>query len=309
VNTAMRINTGFRHLREGGKNVIRNGWMSFASISSIAISLFILGIFLLLTLNVNYLAQQIEQQVEIRVYLDTNVPKEQIGPLQNEVASIDQVDKVTFVSKEEGLVYLRDKLGESGKGLLEGFDGDNNPLNDSFTVEVKQPREVGAVAQKINELNNGKPTKPIYRVSYGQGTVETMFKVTEIVRNVGLVLVAGLALTAMFLIANTIKLTILSRRREIAIMKLVGATNSFIRWPFFVEGAVLGIVGSIIPTGILLYGYWELMNVTKLDLSLLMIKLLPFNQISYQMAGLLLGIGIMIGVFGSTLSVRKFLRV
>lgn len=289
--------------------MIRNGWMSFASVSSIAISLFILGIFLLLTLNVNFLAQQIEQQVEIKVYLDVNIPKEQIGPLQNEIAAIEQVSKVTFVSKEEGIVILRDRLGENGKGLLEGFDGENNPLNDSFTVEVKEPREVGIAAQKINELNNGKQAKPIYRVNYGQGTVETMFKATQVVRYIGLILVAGLALTAMFLIANTIKLTILSRRREIAIMKLVGATNSFIRWPFFIEGAILGIVGSIVPTGILLYGYWELMNVTQLDLSMLMIKLLPFDQVCYVLAGLLLGIGIMIGIFGSTLSVRKFLRV
>lgn len=309
VNTAMRISTGFRHLREGGKNVIRNGWMTFASISSIAISLLILGVFLLLTLNVNYLAQQIEQQVEIRVYLDVNITKEQTASLQTEIASIANVANVTFISKDEGLNYLRDKLGDSGKSLLEGFDGDNNPLNDSFTVEVVEPRQVGTVAQQISDLNNGKASKPIYRVSYGQGTVETMFKVTQIVRNIGLVLVAGLALTAMFLIANTIKITIVARRREIGIMKLVGATNSFIRWPFFIEGALLGIVGSIIPTAILLYGYWELMSSTQLDLNLLMIKLLPFNQIYYSMSGLLLGIGVLIGIFGSTLSVRKFLRV
>ncbi len=309
VNTAMRISTVFRHLREGGKNVIRNGWMTFASISSIAISLLILGVFLLLTLNVNYLAQQIEQQVEIRVYLDVNITKEQTASLQTEIASIANVANVTFISKDEGLNYLRDKLGDSGKSLLEGFDGDNNPLNDSFTVEVVEPRQVGTVAQQISDLNNGKASKPIYRVSYGQGTVETMFKVTQIVRNIGLVLVAGLALTAMFLIANTIKITIVARRREIGIMKLVGATNSFIRWPFFIEGALLGIVGSIIPTAILLYGYWELMSSTQLDLNLLMIKLLPFNQIYYSMSGLLLGIGVLIGIFGSTLSVRKFLRV
>ncbi|GAA4873691.1 permease-like cell division protein FtsX [Paenibacillus vulneris] len=305
----MRISTVFRHLREGGKNVIRNGWMTFASISSIAISLLILGVFLLLTLNVNYLAQQIEQQVEIRVYLDVNITKEQTASLQTEIASIANVANVTFISKDEGLNYLRDKLGDSGKSLLEGFDGDNNPLNDSFTVEVVEPRQVGTVAQQISDLNNGKASKPIYRVSYGQGTVETMFKVTQIVRNIGLVLVAGLALTAMFLIANTIKITIVARRREIGIMKLVGATNSFIRWPFFIEGALLGIVGSIIPTAILLYGYWELMSSTQLDLNLLMIKLLPFNQIYYSMSGLLLGIGVLIGIFGSTLSVRKFLRV
>lgn len=289
--------------------MIRNGWMTFASISSIAISLLILGVFLLLTLNVNYLAQQIEQQVEIRVYLDVNITKEQTASLQTEIASIANVANVTFISKDEGLNYLRDKLGDSGKSLLEGFDGDNNPLNDSFTVEVVEPRQVGTVAQQISDLNNGKASKPIYRVSYGQGTVETMFKVTQIVRNIGLVLVAGLALTAMFLIANTIKITIVARRREIGIMKLVGATNSFIRWPFFIEGALLGIVGSIIPTAILLYGYWELMSSTQLDLNLLMIKLLPFNQIYYSMSGLLLGIGVLIGIFGSTLSVRKFLRV
>ncbi|MED4602277.1 permease-like cell division protein FtsX [Paenibacillus validus] len=305
----MKISTAGRHLREGTKNVLRNGWMSFASISSITISLFILGVFLLLSLNVNFLAQQIEQQVEIRVYLEVNTPQDQIALLQNEIAAMPKVNKVKFVSKEEGLEYLREKLGESGKQLLEGFNGDNNPLNDSFTVEVSEPREVAAVAGEINKLNEGKPAKPIYRVSYGQGTVETMFKVTTIVRNVGLVLVAALALTAMFLISNTIKITIVARRREISIMKLVGATNSFIRWPFFIEGALLGIIGSVIPVGILLYGYWQMMRSIQLDLNLLLIKLLPFDDIAWKTSVLLIGIGVMIGIWGSVLSVRKFLRV
>jgi cell division transport system permease protein len=305
----MKIRTAVRHVREGCKNVVRNGWMSFASISSISISLFILGVFLLLTLNVNYLAEQVEKQVEIRVYLEVNTTKEQIESLQKEIAAIPRVNKVTFVSKEEGLNFLREKLGDGGKALLEGFEGENNPLNDSFTVEVSEPREVADVAQKINSLNNGKTPKPIYKVSYGQGTVETMFKITRIVRNIGLVLVAGLALTAMFLIANTIKLTIINRRREISIMKLVGATNQFIRWPFFIEGALLGIIGSVIPVGVLLYGYWQLYNSTQLELSLLLIKLKPFQEISYTLSALLLCIGIMIGIWGSVLSVRKFLKV
>ncbi|WP_159885468.1 permease-like cell division protein FtsX [Paenibacillus puerhi] len=305
----MKISTAGRHLREGTKSVLRNGWMSFASISSIAISLFILGVFLLLTLNVNFLSKQIEQQVEIRVYLEVNTPQEEIALLQNEIASISQVSKITFISKEEGLVFLREKLGESGRELLEGFDGENNPLNDSFTVEVSQPREVAVVAEQIGKLNNDKTVKPIYRVSYGQGTVETMFKITAIVRNVGLVLVAALALTAMFLISNTIKITIVARRREISIMKLVGATNSFIRWPFFIEGALLGIIGSAIPVGVLLYGYQQLMLSIQVDLNLLLIKLLPFQEVAMQTAGLLLGIGIIIGIWGSVLSVRKFLRV
>lgn len=305
----MRISTGIRHLREGSKSVIRNGWMSFASISSIMISLFILGVFLLLSLNINFLAQQIENQVEVRVYLELGTTDEMIAQLKGEIAAIPNVNKVQFVSKDEGLVYLREKLGESGQDLLEGFDGDNNPLNDSFTIEVTEPREVAAVAQKIGQLNNGKEPKPIYRVSYGQGTVESMFKATAIVRNVALVLVAGLALTAMFLIANTIKLTIIARRREISIMKLVGATNSFIRWPFFIEGALLGIFGSIVPVAVLLYGYWQLMRSIQLDLNLLLIQLLPFEAIGLKVGGLLIGIGVIIGIWGSVLSVRKFLRV
>ncbi len=243
------------------------------------------------------------------MYLEVNTPQDQIALLQNEIAAMPKVNKVKFVSKEEGLEYLREKLGESGKQLLEGFNGDNNPLNDSFTVEVSEPREVAAVAGEINKLNEGKPAKPIYRVSYGQGTVETMFKVTTIVRNVGLVLVAALALTAMFLISNTIKITIVARRREISIMKLVGATNSFIRWPFFIEGALLGIIGSVIPVGILLYGYWQMMRSIQLDLNLLLIKLLPFDDIAWKTSVLLIGIGVMIGIWGSVLSVRKFLRV
>jgi cell division transport system permease protein len=305
----MKIRTGLRHLREGTKNVVRNGWMTFASVSSISISLFILGLFLLMSLNVNYLADQIEKQVEIRVYLEVGTGDDVIQQLQDKIRSMPQVADVKFVSKEEGLQYLRDRLGESGKELLQGFEGDNNPLNDSFTVTVKEPRDVADTAAAIEALNNGQFPQPINKVSYGKGTVESMFKVTEIVRNVGLVLVLLLGITAIFLIANTIKLTIINRRREISIMKLVGATNSFIRWPFFIEGALLGLLGSLIPVGVLLYGYWALLHTSQLDLNLMMIKLLPFSDVSYVLAGLLLGLGIVIGVWGSLLSVRKYLRV
>jgi len=305
----MKISTFLRHIREGSKSIIRNGWMTFASIGSISISLFILGVFLLLAVNVNYLAQQIEKQIEIRVYLEVNTPQEEIESLQNTIAAIPEVSKVTFVSKEEGLAFLRERLGESGSNLLEGFDGENNPLNDSFTVEVKDPHQVPSVAQQIARLNDGKFPKPIYKVNYGQGTVETLFKVTRIIQNVGLVLVAGLALTSMFLISNTIKLTIFARNREISIMKLVGATNGFIRWPFFIEGALLGIIGSLIPAGILLYGYWELLSASRMELNMLMIELKPFEEIGVVLAALLLGIGVLIGIWGTLISVRKYLRV
>jgi cell division transport system permease protein len=306
----MKISTMSRHLREGTKNVVRNGWMSFASISSIAISLLILGIFLLLAVNVNYMGQQIEKQVQIRVFLEVNTTELTITTIQNSISEMAQVSKVTFVSKAEGLQIMRERMGESGKPYLEGLDGANNPLNDSYTVEVRDPHVVAAVAAQINELNQGKSPKPIVKVSYGQGTVESLFKATRIVRNVGLALVGCLGLTAMFLISNTIKLTIMARNREIKIMKLVGATNNFIRWPFFIEGALLGFIGSIIPVIVLTYGYWKLVNWLQMnDTSSFLLKFKPFNEISFALSILLLGIGIVIGIWGSTISVRKFLKV
>ncbi len=309
VNTAMKISTPARHIREGFKSVARNGWMTFASTSAIAISLLILGIFLLFALNVNHLADQIEKQVEIRVYLDVNLPQEQISSLQNEIGMIPEVSKVTFVSKEEGYQILKKNLGEDGKDLLQGFDGANNPLPDSLTVEVHQPRDVQQVADQISALNNGKTPEPITKVNYGQGTVETLFKVTRLMRNIGLIFVVLLAITAMFLIANTIKLTIINRRREISIMKLVGATNSFIRWPFFIEGALLGLIGSIIPIALLLYGYSQLIAESKFQLGLMMVRLMPLNQVAFDLTVLLLGLGLVIGIWGSTISVRKYLKV
>ncbi|GIP41010.1 cell division protein FtsX [Paenibacillus sp. J31TS4] len=305
----MTINTIGRHFREGGKNVIRNGWMTFASVSSIAISLLILGLFLILSLNVNYLSQQIEKQVEIKVFLQTNVNDETRTAIQSSIQAMPDISKLTYVSKEQGLVELRQRMGENGKAFLEGLDGENNPLNDAFTVEVKEPRQVAQTAEKIQALNDGKNPAPILRVSYGKGTVEQLFKITSIIRNIGLFLVACLALTAMFLISNTIKLTIMARNREIKIMKLVGATNGFIRWPFFIEGALLGIFGSILPVAALTYGYWELMNSVTLNTSVLMVKFKPFLEIVYPVAGLLIGIGLVIGIWGSTISVRKYLKV
>lgn len=305
----MRISTGRRHLREGFRSIWRNGWMSFASISAIAISLFILGVFLALAMNINKLADDIENEVEIRVYLDVSVSRSEVPSLQNAIGSLSGVKRIVFVSKEEGLEFLKDRLGEEGKALLEGQEGDHNPLPDSFTVEVHDPRTIDLVAERILALNEGKDPEPIWELNYGADTVRALFQVTDIVRLVGFVLVLGLALMSMFLIANTIKVTIVARRREIAIMKLVGATNGFIRWPFFIEGAILGVVGSIIPTGVLLFAYYKLLEATQMQLGLLQIALLPYEEVYPTLAGLLLSLGFLIGVLGSTLSVRKFLKV
>lgn len=306
---AMKFSTLLRHFRESFKSIIRNGWLSFSSASSIAISLFILGVFLLLALNVNSLADQVESDVEIRVHLEMHTTQQQITVMQNRIGSIDEVSQITFVSREEGLEQMKERFGDEISQLFDGYEGDDNPLPDSFTVKVSDAEYVDFVADKIAQLDDINHPSQIFKIVYSKEVVEMLLKVTKAVRNIGLLLVAGLAFTAIFLISNTIKLTILARRKEIAIMKLVGATNSFIRWPFFIEGAMLGLIGSLIPVVVLIFGYHKLIEATQLDLGIMMIQLLSLEDVSGRLIGLLMGIGIVIGIWGSTISVRKFLRV
>lgn len=305
----MKMRTLQRHSREGLKNIFRNGWMSFASITAISVSLLILGIFLLLSINISYLADQIENQVEIRVYLEVGTTQQEIETIQEKLLSAPHLKTLTFVSKEEGLIYLSERLGENGKELLKNFGDDENPLNDAYTIEVNNPREVSDTVTYIESLNNELANDPIVKVSYGQGTVETLFQVTAVIRLIGFSIVVLLAITSVLLIANTIKLTIMSRRKEISIMKLVGATDSFIRWPFFIEGAFIGLIGAMIPLLLLIFGYEYLLSTGKLDLSILMLKLKSMNELSNRLILWLATIGICMGIFGSLLSVRKYLKV
>ncbi|MDK8181656.1 permease-like cell division protein FtsX [Paenibacillus sp. UMB4589-SE434] len=303
----MTINTVTRHIREGGKSIFRNGWMSIASISSIVISLFILGVFILLSFNLNTLTKQIDSQVQIRVFLQLNTTKEQMELLQTDIGNMSEVSKVTPISKAEGMKLLQQSLGEDGKELLKGYTEKTNPLPDSMTVDVYNPDTVPMVAKKIQALNDTNSEKPIWQVKYGKGTVEKLFKITETIRNVGLILVAGLTVTAMFLISNTIKVTIMARQREIGIMKLVGATNSFIRWPFFIEGMLIGLLGSLITLAVLFVGYHQLILASQSGMQF--IQLIPLQELWLLLTGLLVVLGVLIGVWGSTLSIRKFLKV
>lgn len=305
----MTFKTFLRHLREGAKSVFRNGWMSVASITSIVVSLFILGVFILLVLNVNALADKADSEVQVSTYLNLNVDEEMRATIEKDIKAMPEVSSIRFVSKDEGMKELTESLGEEGKDMLEGFNNkDQNPLPDSFVVEVVEPTTVPHLAEKISALNEKHPEKPILRVKYGEGTVETLFKITRTVRNIGFIFVGGLGLMSMFLISNTIRVTILARRREIGIMKLVGATNNFIRWPFFVEGALIGFIGSLVTVGVLFLGYSRLQNAVKGDITLAQ-SLIPLGDIWMLLGGLILLLGMLIGIWGSTMSIRKFLKV
>ncbi|CDQ39015.1 MULTISPECIES: permease-like cell division protein FtsX [Virgibacillus] len=297
----MKVRTLMRHIREGFKNIGRNGWMTIASVGAVTTTLILVGAFLALMLNLNEMADNIEDDVQIDAMIEQTADEEQIQNLGNEIEKINGVQSAVFSSKDDQLNSLIDSMGENGQAW-QMFEQDN-PLNHVFVVKTADPQDTAPVAKQINELQG------IQSVNYGQGVVEKLFEFNSYARTIGLVLILGLVFTAIFLISNTIKITIMARSKEIGIMKLVGATNGFIRWPFFIEGLLLGVLGSIIPVAIILTGYYYLVNNISQHINYSFIEILPFNPFAFQLALIIVAIGALIGVWGSVMSVRKFLKV
>ncbi|WP_110112507.1 permease-like cell division protein FtsX [Bacillus sp. CGMCC 1.16541] len=295
----MKARTLGRHFREGTKSLGRNGWMTFASVSAVTVTLLLVGVFLVLMLNLNHFATVIEEDVEVRVHIDPAATEADRNAMEAKIKAIKEVDTVTFSSKEQELKSLIESLGDEGKAF-ELFE-QQNPLNDVFVIKTDKPTDVSKVAKQIEKYPYAA------KVKYGQEQVEKMFKVLSVSRNIGLGLIIGLLFTAMFLISNTIKITIVARREEIEIMRLVGATNSFIRWPFFLEGLFLGLLGAVIPVGIVIASYSFVVDNFDPKLEGLF-ELLPKFPFTIQVSLLLVLLGAFIGIWGSMLSVRKFLK-
>jgi cell division transport system permease protein len=294
----MKISTFIRHCREGFRNLSRNGWMTFAAISSVTITLLLLGVFLILAYNVQQFSKQIESQVEMNVLVKDGIDRAQVLELERQIKSLPAVGEVTFVPKEEGLRQLREKLKENQE-LLNGLE-EENPLPDKFIVKAKNPTDTEYVASKLAAF------PMVEKVNFAKDTVEKLFSVTKFIRNAGAVFVVGLSFLALFLISNAIKVTIFARRKEIEIMKLVGATNWFIRWPFLIEGLLIGVFGAILPILVLGIGYDYLVRKVQ---GVMLFQFAPFDPLVYSVALILVGIGALIGMIGSMMSISRFLKI
>ncbi|WP_422447236.1 permease-like cell division protein FtsX [Thermoanaerobacterium sp. DL9XJH110] len=290
----MKLRTFNHFFREAFISLVRNRWMSLASIGSVASALIILGSFLLLSVNFDHILKDVESQVEITAYLKDSVDQAGISRLNTRIGALEGIKEIKFVSKEQALEEFKEQVG---RDLLEGIE---NPLPNSFRIKVANPREVARVAAEIEKLPG------IEEVKYGKGVVEKLFKIIYWVRLLGAVIMAVFAAVSVFIISNTIRLTVFARRREINIMKYIGATDWFVRWPFLIEGMFLGLVGSSIAVGILAAGYNYIYNVVKLNVP--MISLIPIERFYYYSLGFLL-IGMLIGAFGSSFSIKRFLHV
>ncbi|MET1014826.1 MAG: permease-like cell division protein FtsX [Paenisporosarcina sp.] len=294
----MKARTLGRHFRESLKSLGRNSWMTFASASAVTVTLLLVGVFVMIMMNLNKVADDLEKDVEMKVLVELTADDTMIAQIEEDIKSIKGVNTVVYSTKEAELDDLIKDFGEN-MGLSE----QNNPLRAAFYVKAKDPLETKAIAERVERVKN------VYSVEYGETQIKKLFSFLDLARNIGLGLILALLFTAMFLISNTIRITIVARGREIEIMKLVGATNWFVRIPFVLEGMWIGILGAIVPMTLVTVLYVNLYKAAQPYLEGELFQLMPMTPFLYQVNGLILVMGIFIGVWGSFMSVRKFLRV
>ena len=297
--TVMSFSTKEYFVKETYKSIRRNGFMSFASISTVAVSLLVLGMFLLIFLNTNNLAQYLESQVQVSVYMQDSASDAELKATKAKLQKMPGVVQVKEVNKEQALARFKERLGDQHQ-LLDSL-GKDNPFPNSFEVQVDSPERIKAITPVIGQIPKVETAK------FGQEVVEHLFQLTKILRFGGIVLVVFLAMATLFIISNTIRLTVFARRKEVVIMKYVGATDWFIRWPFLLEGMTLGFFGAVIASMFINSIYSALLE--RIHATLAFLPLLPTSPLLGYVTLFLLVIGTGIGALGSYISLRKFLRV
>ena len=274
-------------------NFTRNAAMQFTAIGTVAVTIVMLGSFLYVRETLATFGQGILKQIEIAVYLDDNATDAQAKTLATTLAADDRVTSARYVPRAEGLQEMRTRLGRDfDTSLLTA-----NPLPNAFRVAVRNVDDVPDVAAAIGKLPN------VAKVDYAADTVTKLLKAADVLGRIGIAMIALLVLTAAIIIANTIRLTVFARRREIAIMQLVGATNMYIRMPFIAEGIIAGVVGAAVAIGVLAIAQMQI--VPKIASTL---QFVPFHVNELQLAGELLLVGAAVGLISSWFSVGRYLR-
>lgn len=291
-----------RNIRDAFLSVVRNLSLSAASISSITITLLVVAISVILTYNVDNFANLVERDVTIVSFLNSDVTNDQIKLMEIKINRIEAVESYVFQTKEEITKQMMES-SETFKTIMQKWDSEENPLQDTYLVKVNDIDKIADVAAEIKAMDG------VAIVKYGEGMIEQLVIVFDVVRQVSVFIVVALIIVTAFLISNTIKLAIFARKREIEIMRLVGASNLNIKIPFIIEGLFLGIFGSIIPVIATMYGYSALYSNFNGQLFSPFIRLVPPQPFIYSVSGILLGIGILVGMFGSWRAVRKHLKI
>lgn len=291
-----------RNIRDGFKSVSRNLSLSIASISCITITLLIVAIALVVSSNVENITKLVKEDFTIVSFVDTAATSNDINELKARIEKLSNVDSVEHQTKIQIAEEMKD-TSLSLAGIIDSWSNENNPLYDTLLVKVKDSEKISKTAEEIKKMDLIKDTK------YGQGMVENLLVVFKVVEKAMIIAMIALVLVTLFLITNTIKITIFSRKREIEIMRLVGASNFSIKQPFVIEGLCLGFLGSLIPVALTLYGYSSLYKHFSGQLFSPFIKLVPSEPFIYIVSLILVALGVVVGMFGSYRAVRKYLKI
>ena len=296
----MKINTINYFIVDALKSIKRNITVSFAAMLTVLVTFFVLGTFTLVGLNFNKTIEDVADKIEIKVYLQDDIKLVNQREVEIKLAEQEGVKAVTYESKDEAFTKLKKDL-EGNSGMLEGYSLENNPLASSYIVTLEDASYAGDVSKAVEDMTG------VESITNQQELIEKISNVVDFVQILGIVLFFVFIGVSIFLIMNTIKLAVYSRRREVGIMKFVGATDWFIRWPFVIEGMIIGAVGSLLATAILYFIYRGVFGFIASNL--LIANLVPVSFVlTTLLGGFLLG-GIVVGAIGSIAALRKFLFV
>ncbi|MDD5944540.1 MAG: permease-like cell division protein FtsX [Clostridia bacterium] len=288
---------------EAFTGVIRNRLMSIASIGTVAACIFIIAISYCALTNVNYMLQQIEESIGIAIFLDDGLNSEKILEINDELTDIDHVESVSYISPDDALKDLKESW--DAEEILAGFDETNNPLSSSFEILLDDISYQSEVVSKIEQIDG------VRNIRSSDTETQFLVRISNFLSIFGIALIVVLAAISVVIITNTIKLSVFTRRTEISIMKYVGATDWFIRWPFVIEGIIIGIVGAAIPIIIAWPLYNKLVDVIYQHIP--MLTTIVSFKFGIDIFSVLLPVsllfGALLGVVGSTISLRKHLNV
>lgn len=291
-----------RYFRDARKSVFRNLSLSLASISCITITLLVVAVSIILSYNVENFAESIRKDVTVVIFLKSDVTEEDKIRIEKEIRDTRNVEELKFVSKNTTAENLKDN--DTFKEIIETWTDETNPLLDSFLLKVKNIDTIKETVNKIETIPG------INNINYGEEMINQLITIFKVIEKTSYVIVIALIIVTVFLITNTIKLAIFSRKREIEIMRLVGASNISIKVPFVIEGLFIGVIGAIIPIILSIYGYTSLYNFFEGRLfSSNLAKLVPPTPFIYYTSIILLLIGILVGMFGSYTAVKKHLKI
>ena len=298
----MRFNVLTYILGEGISNVFKNKKQAFTSLAVMCLTMLIFGAFFVIGQNLNYFIKQVEANQGLQVFMDVKATDEEVKTLETELKKIDGISSIELISKEDALQQMKDRFGKDAT-LLEGYTPDIFPI--SYVIKIDDLNESDQIQEQVKSL------ELVDSIEVRSDTINKLAMMARGARIGTFIILICLVLFSIFIVSNTIKLTVYARRREISIMKYVGATNSFIRWPFAVEGMLIGAAAGGISTGILYLLYNLILNNETFVKILTDIKLnvLDFNEISSLIIIVYLTLGIGIGAVGSTVSMRKYLKV